>query len=398
MKKATKTIASALLICLLATGCSSPKKNDVCDDLKLETVYNGKEISFLSDAAEEYLSATTEENQAKALIENVGEYGDRQSLNIRWERDGGKKYTVLLADNEKFENVAKYETTRRSVNVGGTLLPQKTYYYKVVGENKSSQTDKFVIKKPLRPINVDGAYNVRDLGGCAALNGKEVKYGLLYRGGRLNKEGNEPAITEEGKFVMKETLGIKTELDLRFTDVDDGGQTKSVIGDTVKYVKAPCSQYALVLPSFKGYGVNKRRYVNGSAEAIKRIFGVLADESNYPVYFHCNAGADRTGTIACLIQVVLGVNEEDMIKDFELTSFSVYGARYRGKIENFKFVNGVMQDNNDNFVALGLFFSETVRLYGTEGDSFGAAAIKYLKTACGVTDEEIGNVRKILLG
>ena len=45
------------------------------------------------------------------------------------------------------------------------------------------------------------------------------------------------------------------------------------------------------------------------------------------MYFHCIGGADRTGTLAFLIEALLGVNEGDMSKDYELTSF--YSERLR---------------------------------------------------------------------
>ena len=40
------------------------------------------------------------------------------------------------------------------------------------------------------------------------------------------------------------------------------------------------------------------------------------------IYFHCHGGADRTGTLAFLLEGLLGVSESDMAKDFELTTYS----------------------------------------------------------------------------
>ena len=122
----------------------------------------------------------------------------------------------------------------------------------------------------------------------------------------------------------------------------------------------------------------------------------MANENNYPIYFHCNAGADRTGTLAILIEALLGVSEEDITKDFELTTFSIYGARYRGKIVNGKFANGVMQDDSNNFVAFGYFIEQIKAAYCKNGETLGQGVEKYLKEVCSVTDQEISSIRKIL--
>ena len=40
------------------------------------------------------------------------------------------------------------------------------------------------------------------------------------------------------------------------------------------------------------------------------------------IFFHCFGGADRTGTVAFLVEALLGVSESDMSKDYELTTYS----------------------------------------------------------------------------
>ena len=36
----------------------------------------------------------------------------------------------------------------------------------------------------------------------------------------------------------------------------------------------------------------------------------FAEEENYPIYFHCRGGADRTGMIAMLLRAIAGVSDE----------------------------------------------------------------------------------------
>ena len=363
------------------------------DYIKLNMEYNGAEVSVIAEPFLKYLSAETEEDAIKILKE-YEKTAIVQNFLIKWESDGSSQYVVRLADNEEMTGASVFVTNRTICNLGGTLIPDKTYYYQVIGEAKESRVDSFKVGGTVRPITADGADNVRDLGGWK-MDGGSIPYGLIYRGGKIN-DGTKCALKDSGLKTMRETLGIKTEIDLRFADIDDGGQKTSVLGDDVNYVKAGYHGYNYILPEFSHYGVNDRSYYAASADSIKRIFTALADENNYPVYFHCNAGADRTGTLAILIEVLLGVSEADITRDFELTTFSSYGARYRGKIENGRFAGGVMQDDSNNFVAFGYFIERIKAVYCKDGETLGQGVEKYLKEVCSVTDEEISSIRKIL--
>ena len=373
-------------------GANSENKEDY---MILKTEYNGANVDTVAEQYLDYVKTSESSKEAEILTEYTGT-AMAQNFTISWASDGSSQYAVYLADNERFENKKVYLTTRERCNFGGTLIPGTTYYYKVVGENKETKIDSFKVDdNGVRPITVGGAANVRDLGGWKA-DGGIIAYNLLYRGGKIN-DGQNCALDENGLDVMKNTLGIKTEIDLRFANIDDGGQTESVLGKDVKYVKAPFHAYNYVLPEFSHYGENDRSYLEISASSLKTIFDVLADEKNYPIYFHCNAGADRTGTLAFLIESVLGVSESDMTKDFELTSFSSYGPRYRGKIKNGQFVNGVMQDDSSNFVAFGYFLERIKAVYCGDDESLNAGVVNYLKSVCGVTEEELSAIRKTLI-
>ena len=48
------------------------------------------------------------------------------------------------------------------------------------------------------------------------------------------------------------------------------------------------------------------------------------------MYFHCHGGSDRTGTLAFLLEGLLGVSESDLSKDFELTYYSGSSRKRNG--------------------------------------------------------------------
>ena len=56
------------------------------------------------------------------------------------------------------------------------------------------------------------------------------------------------------------------------------------------------------------------------------MFELLSNPENYPVIFHCNIGTDRTGMIAYLLNALLGVSEEDLIRDYLFSNFADIGG------------------------------------------------------------------------
>ena len=108
-------------------------------------------------------------------------------------------------------------------------------------------------------------------------------------------------------------------------------------------------------------------------------------------------GADRTGTVAFLINGLLGVSFADLTKDFEMTSFSRYGARLRGPDDPENFVFGIMQDDADNYVAWGELHDLIMKHYGDESGDLSFAVANYLEKTCGIAAEQINEIKRIML-
>ena len=168
-----------------------------------------------------------------------------------------------------------------------------------------------------RNMYVDGVTNVRDLGGWA-VDGGRVKQGLIYRCGRLNENDCETPvakITEKGVYTMLNEMNIRSEIDLRkVSDNEVGGlTTESILGAEVNYYQCPM-------------GYNGNMLINNE-EMIKHIFSdILSKEENYPLIFHCSIGTDRTGLIAFLIGGLLGVDVNDLYRDYLFSNFGDIGG------------------------------------------------------------------------
>ena len=140
---------------------------------------------------------------------------------------------------------------------------------------------------------------MRDLGG------NKIKQGLLYRGSDIDLCY---PLTNEGRQAFKDVLKIKTELDLRL-EVD--GARPCIISEGVQLVRLPYRPYKEIFEP-----QHKKRICD--------ILEFLSCEENYPIYFHCLGGADRTGMIAIYLRALAGESDEMIHTDYELTGLSSY--------------------------------------------------------------------------
>ena len=77
-----------------------------------------------------------------------------------------------------------------------------------------------------------------------------------------------------------------------------------------------------------------------SADLFGALLTSFASEGGLPAVFHCHAGKDRTGIVAALVLLAVGVDRETVLDDYELT------RRYR-TFEN-------QQDSYANMIKLGM--------------------------------------------
>lgn len=190
--------------------------------------------------------------------------------------------------------------------------------------------------------------NMRDLGGWAC-DGGTVRYGLLYRSGELNAQ-DESLLIEE--------LGINTECDLTADGVPAFPGKMRFIGHT---------SYAMYsLANTEAWRVNLR----GIFEAVR-----YGD----PVVFHCAMGADRTGTLACVLEALLGVSQSDLDKDYELTSFYALRAR-----------NGNYQGGTTDWAHL------IAQIQALSGSTFRDKAVTFV-LSLGFTAAEINAYRRAMI-
>lgn len=276
------------------------------------------EFASLNAGVTAYIAAAkaayTESDQTASIVANYTSQGtdDPDGLTV----NAGASATLEITSMAD-----KTSWTQPSGDKLYNLIPNRVYKWTGAssGMGKAKATD------ALRMIRMAGVRNVRDLGGWPC-DGGIVQYGRIFRGGQLSQ--NNVAIATAWDIAELKALGVKVELDIRAASEQD--RTTSVLGDGVEFVSKPTANNAVGL---------LKNHPSEAVAILNAIFTAVAADK--PIYFHCQAGADRTGTIAFILLALLGVDHVNLDIDYELTSF--YDSRKRNASpwpEQWAYING----------------------------------------------------------
>ena len=176
---------------------------------------------------------------------------------------------------------------------------------------------------PERSLPLTGASNGRDLGGYPGREGRAVRWGRLYRSDHL------AALTPADQTLLY-GLGLRAVLDLRMA-VERQAAPNRLPG--VPQLLLPITPW--VLQQMQALREAGRLPTPQDAEALMRqTYRVLARQetatarqffdhllqADGPVLFHCTAGKDRTGWLAALLLLALGVPRALVLDDYLLTN------------------------------------------------------------------------------
>lgn len=361
-------VSSLLLVSTITLSIVLPislKKERILEDLNnIPTNYDKpgeNRVNLHSDIQKAYL---------KDKVENAYLYArGKEELSrpiypeFSWEGEE-KAYTVTLSEKPDYIDPTIYNVEKPKVNFVNLKIDTK-YYYKVTSGLDVVKEDSFLTSSEIiRNMYVSGITNVRDLGGYQTSYGK-VKQGLLYRTARLNESDGSILITEKGKNTILNDMKIKSEIDLRLVSNNEvGGLTEGegVLGKSVNYYQCPMDY-------------NELYTVEINLKATKRVFSLLSDKENYPMFFHCAIGTDRTGYIAFLINAILGVNESHIYRDYLFSNFGKIGSKRTVDSISDKYVNKIKSMN---------------------GNSLEEKVVNYL-LEIGILLSQINSIRSILL-
>jgi len=172
---------------------------------------------------------------------------------------------------------------------------------------------------PTRHVAFEALFNVRDLGGYRAADGRTTRWQMLYRADGINR-------VDGADLARLAALGLRTVVDLRtFGEVEQRGRFP-VDALPVDYHHLP-----VIRETWENWDVADdvdpveflvQRYqemLDEGAPALAAALAILADPAAYPAVFHCAAGKDRTGVLAAVILGILGVGDDTVAADYGLS-------------------------------------------------------------------------------
>lgn len=235
---------------------------------------------------------------------------------MSWSDEDNRSYFTIKVSKKPDMSNAKERLVKGCSFDFFNLETGVKYYWQVCCGNDYSDVNTFyVLLTTPRTLYIDGVANVRDLGGYRTKNGR-VKEGMLYRGGCFEDLVDKSReLTPKGLYELC-AIGIKTDVDIRA----EAEKERQVTWELTK--NAGFDRIGITLGEYDNI-FTKENLRNSQADFIR----LLADETKYPIYYHCWAGADRTGSFAFIIGALLGVDEQSLIDDYEFTSLSPQGTR-----------------------------------------------------------------------
>ncbi len=282
----------------------------------------------------------------------------------------------ISLDPDMASNVFHYETNAKELDVYNLRI-DSTYYYTISlnydGTVFTSEIgEKSIADEEIRNLYIDGVRNVRDIGGYKVDNGK-IRQGLLYRSAEFNGTFGS-VVTDLGKEQLVNTLGIKSDIDLRRTKSFSNPKdeiysiTESPLGSSVNWVSLPMY--------FGGMNIFTN---NSNAESIKAFFEYLSKPDSYPAIFHCVRGTDRTGALSYALGALLGMDEDQLMKDYLFSNFDDLDS------DPLK---------TTNISGAGMY---VYQINKEDGSSLSEKAANYLIKRTGVSLETLESIKEILI-
>lgn len=172
-------------------------------------------------------------------------------------------------------------------------------------------------------VEMDGVFNMRDIGGYETAEGRRVKRGLVYRSAFLS----ELTDADHARFT---SLGIQRVYDLRTPK--ESAERPDKLPEGIAYIplriveEEPMKRLRVFMNRHRLLDIFSASYrgplLDEGAAKYGQMIRDITDADKLPVLYHCTAGKDRTGIATALILEAVGVPRDTVIKDYLMSNLT----------------------------------------------------------------------------
>lgn len=318
---------------------------------------------------------------------------ENDDLLIRWRINSDSVRIYKGTDGIRQESLLVEVSGKKEALISG-LAPRSRYYFELCFEGGEGDGQRIVVSEAI--LALQGASNLRDLGGYRTDDGRRTKWGLIYRSSELS------TLTDDD-FEYLLNLGIKQVCDLR-TRQEIERRANRLPKELIAlhkpiYKELPVGGWDFILNLHRLEETWLRGYtehiIDQKAQAFGDLLRFLADANHLPIVIHCTAGKDRTGVLLALLLLALGVPEETVIADYSLSNLYYETLRQKMESDMMPLYRLKLTDKHLQpiFVANPAIMQATLKHIK---DKYGSV-MAYLRDAAGVEDEIIERLRTNLL-
>ena len=243
-----------------------------------------------------------------------------------------------------------------------------------------------------RRLNLEGTYNVRDIGGYATIDGRRTRWRTFLRADSLHR------LTPASQAALVE-YGIRTVIDLR--RAEETQEAPNVFADSPDVMYFHQDAYGSEPITFDNELVESAhtatriaaRYaasLDQKQSEVGRTLTTLAAPGTLPALVHCAGGQDRTGRIAALVLGIAGVPRETIAEDYALSARYLV-ARHLDMYPEISAADYTWQQYQDEFCSPEVMLKTLDHLDKHYGGVEG-----YVR-AVGLTTEQIESLRSALV-
>ena len=247
---------------------------------------------------------------------------------------------------------------------------------------------------------------INDLGNIKTTNEVKIKKGKLYRASALTNLNKKSICQIESRLALNTIIDFRSNSEVNYKNDVMIPNTKyyhvTPLNDDDNPVVNKKSRMRILKDLYKKEGGTKKHLMdiyrklvssNLATESYSKMLRELIDNPSDSYLWHCTQGKDRTGMFSAIILLALGVDTEDIIKDY--IHYNKHCALKNGLIFiamtiftlNIKMAKGLHNLLVAKRVYIEAAFDEMNKVYGNTHN--------FLEKAMRLSNDDIIKLRKV---